>query len=34
MVNNLESTIFISGINYNSKEDDVKALFENCGKII
>ena len=31
MVNNLESTIFISGINYNSKEEDVKSIFENCG---
>lgn len=33
MVNKLESTIFISGINYDSKEEDVKALFEKCGTI-
>lgn len=33
MENKLENTIFISGINYDSKEDDVIALFEKCGKI-
>ena len=31
MVNKLENTIFVSGINYNSKEEDILKLFEKCG---